>query len=273
MPIPLFIVDSFTDRPYSGNPAAVCILEQELSADRMQSIAAEMNLSETAFLLPRSKTGHHQWDLRWFSPVYEVDLCGHATLASAHLLWDLGIVAPEQVIEFSTRSGTLECRQVTHAGERWISMDFPNYTLDECAPPAELLEGLGLVSAELVWVGRTSADYFCVLETEKQLRDLTPNFHLLGKLQTRGIIVTAPSDDPSFAFVSRFFAPSAGINEDPVTGSAHAALGPYWSQQLGRSELVGFQASARRGVVRLQVGEERIAISGQAVTVLRGTIA
>lgn len=256
-----FQVDAFTDRPFAGNPAAVCLLEQEADAAWMQALAAEMNLSETAFVR-RQDDG---FGLRWFTPKVEVDLCGHATLASAHILWTEGI-ADTQAIRFHTRSGVLTCTQA----QSRIELDFPASISQAVEPPAGLLDALGLKSA---FVAKSRFDYLVLVDQEAVLRSLAPDFRKLVELKTRGIIVTARSDDPRFDFVSRFFAPAAGIHEDPVTGSAHCCLGPFWAERLTKTDLTGFQASSRGGIVHVRVAGDRVILGGQAVTIWRGALA
>jgi PhzF family phenazine biosynthesis protein len=277
---PLFIVDAFTDRPFAGNPAAVCLLDGPADDRWMQALAAEMNLSETAFVVPRDDG----FGLRWMTPQVEVDLCGHATLASAHVLWQEGRVRSDQPIVFHTRSGALTCVRRESAGPALrgetsdsrsespalIEMDFPANPPRPVAPPLDLSRAMGI---EPLWVGQTRFDYFLELPSAEEVRRLQPDIRLLKVLKIRGVIITARSDRPEFDFVSRFFAPGAGIDEDPVTGSAHCALGPFWAERLGRTELVAFQASRRGGVVRVRVRGERVTLGGQAVTVLRGSVA
>ncbi len=277
---PLFIVDAFTDRPFAGNPAAVCLLDGPADDRWMQALAAEMNLSETAFVVPRDAG----FGLRWMTPQVEVDLCGHATLASAHVLWQQGRVPSDQPIVFHTRSGPLTC--IRREGEdtalrggtsdSWsesatlIEMDFPANPPRPVAPPPDLSRAMG---TEPLWVGQTRFDYFLELPSAVEVHRLQPDIRLLKALRIRGVIVTARSDRPEFDFISRFFAPGAGVDEDPVTGSAHCALGPFWAERLNRSELVAFQASRRGGVVRVRVRGERVTLGGQAVTVLTGSVA
>jgi predicted PhzF superfamily epimerase YddE/YHI9 len=260
MTIPLFHVDAFTDRPFAGNPAAVCLLPSWKADDWLQAVAREMNLSETAFLV-RNADG---LDLRWFTPKVEVDLCGHATLAAAHVLWQLH---PANIAEirFSTRSGVLKA---IRQGDD-IELDFPLKPEVAAAARPGLLEGLG-VSAK--YVGKNQFDYLVEVESEAVLRGIAPDFPRLAALSVRGVIVTSTSADPRFDFVSRFFAPAAGIDEDPVTGSAHCCLGDFWSKRLGKAELVAFQASARGGVVRVRVTKERAFLGGRARTVAKGEL-
>jgi len=230
----------------------------------MRDVAREMNLSETAFLVRRADGAY---DLRWFTPATEVDLCGHATLASAHVLWEDGHLAPSETARFHTRSGLLTA---TRAGE-WIELDFPATPPAPAQPPAGLARALG---AEPQWVGRTRFDLLVLLGEERAVRELRPDITALREVDARGIIVTAPAADrgAGYDFVSRFFAPAVGVDEDPVTGSAHCALGPYWAERLGNGELVGYQASARGGVVRVRTQGDRVLLGGRAVTVLRGEL-
>jgi PhzF family phenazine biosynthesis protein len=254
-------VDAFTDRPFTGNPAAVCILD-DLPADWwLQDVAREMNLSETAFLLPHEEG----YDLRWFTPNGEVELCGHATLASAHVLWEDGHLPPDQVARFHTHSGELTARR---KGE-WIVMNFPAEAASPAEPPPGLAEALG---AEPVSVHRNRFDLLVELADEKTVRTLSPDMGRLRAVPDRGVIVTSESVAPSYDFVSRYFAPRLGIDEDPVTGSAHCALAPFWGERLGRAELTGYQVSPRGGTVRTKLAGERVLLAGQAVTVLRAEL-
>jgi PhzF family phenazine biosynthesis protein len=261
MSLQIVQVDAFTNRPFTGNPAAVCILDEPPADWWMQDIAREMNLSETAFLLPHEEG----FDLRWFTPTTEVDLCGHATLASAHVLWEDGHLAPDEAARFHTRSGELIC---TRADE-WIEMDFPAKPTEAAEIPDGLEDGLGLSP---VWVGRNGMDLLVELSDEKQVRALQPDIGALRRVEARGIIVTSGGIGAGYDFVSRFFAPRAGVDEDPVTGSAHCALAPFWSERLGRDELVGYQVSSRGGKVRTRVRGDRVLLGGQAVTVMRGEL-
>ena len=261
MPIPLLQVDAFTDRPFSGNPAAVCLLREPRADDWMQAVAAEMNLSETAFLVPEDDG----YRLRWFTPKVEVDLCGHATLASAHVLWTEERVPLDKPLYFHTKSGLLKA---VRRGEL-IELDFPLDPPSDASPPADLLPALG---ATAEYVGKGKFDYLVEVESEETVRSMKPDFARLAQIEVRGVIVTARSSSPDYAFVSRFFAPWAGINEDPVTGSAHCCLAPYWQARLGRSEMTAYQASARGGVVRVRVQGDRVMLGGQAVTILKGSL-
>ena len=261
MGITITQVDAFTSRPFAGNPAAVCILPQAPAERWMKDVAREMNLSETAFLVPHDGG----YNLRWFTPAVEVDLCGHATLASAHVLWESGHLAADAQARFHTRSGLL---LADRRGE-WIEMDFPAKMETAAEPPADLAAALGL---KPVYVGRNQFDYLVEVESAEALRNAQPDHGTLRKLPVRGIIVTARSDASEFDFISRFFAPGAGVDEDPVTGSAHCCLGPYWSKRLGKTELVAYQASPRGGVVRVRCVGDRVLLGGQAVTVLQGEL-
>ncbi len=261
MRLPITQVDAFTSSRFSGNPAAVCVSSATLDSELMQRIAAEMNLSETAFLF-RKKDG---FKLRWFTPAVEVDLCGHATLASAHVLWEEGRLPTKQTARFETRSGVLEARR---CGER-IELDFPAKPQEPAETPPTLANALG---AEPIYVGRNQFDLLVEFDEEATLQGLSPDFKLLATIEARGVIVTSRSDSAEFDFVSRFFAPRSGIDEDPVTGSAHCCLGPFWSQRLGRDELTGYQASSRGGIVHVRTAGERVILGGQAVTVLRGEL-
>jgi PhzF family phenazine biosynthesis protein len=259
MTIPLFHVDAFTDRPFAGNPAAVCLLPAWKEDSWLQAVAREMNLSETAFLVRQPD----HFDLRWFTPKIEVDLCGHATLAPAHILFQQGQVGAE--ICFSTKSGILKAiRQGDH-----IELDFPLKPEEPAEAPAGLLSALGTSAKH---VGKSKFDYLVEVESEAALRAIAPDFKSLANIEVRGIIVTSRSADPRFDFVSRFFAPGAGIDEDPVTGSAHCCLGDFWRKRLGKTEFLAYQASARGGVVKVRVTKDRAFLGGKAVTVAKGEL-
>lgn len=260
MPIRIVQVDAFTNRPFAGNPAAVCVLDGPRPEAWLRDVAREMNLSETAFLTPRNG----EYNLRWLTPAVEVDLCGHATVASAHVLWEDGHLPEGTQARFHTRSGLLTADR---QGE-WIVLDFPAKAATAVEAPEGLLSALGVERAN--FVGKNAFDYFVEIDTEQQVRGLSPNHSTLRKLPVRGVIVTARSSSPEFDFVSRFFAPGSGIDEDPVTGSAHTALGPYWAEKLGKTEFTAFQASQRGGIVRVTVAGERVLLGGQAVTVMTG---
>jgi PhzF family phenazine biosynthesis protein len=261
MALSLFHVDAFTDRPFAGNPAAVCLLPSWKEDPWLQAVAGEMNLSETAFLVKQ----HGHFDLRWFTPKLEVDLCGHATLASAQVLWEQGLAGPGDEIHFSTRSGLLKAARRDDA----IELDFPLKPEEPTDAPPGLLQALGV---KALYVGKSQFDYLVEVESEAVLRSLAPDFKLLATVATRGVIVTSRSSDPNFDFVSRFFAPAGGIDEDPVTGSAHCCLGDFWRKRLGKSEFTAYQASARGGVVNVRVTTDRAFLIGRAVIVAQGEL-
>lgn len=255
----IYQVDAFTEKPFSGNPAGVCILNEELDRKLMQNIAREMNLSETAFLVKENEG----YNLRWFTPDTEVDLCGHATLASAHILWETGHLKEDREAKFFTRSGLLTARM----SEGWIELNFPAVPEEKAEPPEELLEALGV---EATYVGKSKFDYLVEVESEELVKTVKPDFMKLLKVPARGIIVTSKSR--KYDFVSRFFAPAVGVWEDPVTGSAHCCLGPYWQKKLNKDEFVAYQASERSGVLKVKVTGDRVLISGKAATVLEGEL-
>ena len=258
MPVPIIQVDAFTAHPFGGNPAAVCVLQEPRDERWMSRVAMEMNLSETAFLHPIADG----YLLRWFTPAVEVDLCGHATLASAHVLWSEAHIDPNATARFHTKSGLLTCKKKGS----WIEMDFPAKLEQPAEAPPRLAEALG---AEPNYVGKNQFDYLIELADEHTVRTLKPQHHLLRDLPVRGVIVTAPGSG-EYDFVSRFFAPGSGIDEDPVTGSAHTALTPFWAARLGKTEMNAFQASPRGGHVKVRLEGDRVCLAGQAVTVLRG---
>ncbi|MFQ5589023.1 MAG: PhzF family phenazine biosynthesis protein [Nitrospiria bacterium] len=259
MSFQLFQVDAFSNKPFGGNPAAVCFLSERKDAAWMRQVAAEMNLSETAFL----KRKKRHYDLRWFTPVAEVDLCGHATLASAHVLWETAEVRRQDAIRFETRSGLLTAARQ----DEWIEIDLPADTVRPVTPPPGLIRALGL---NPVFCGRTRFDFLIEVETEQALRAIKPDFPLLAAAPARGVIVTSRAADAAYDFVSRFFSPRYGIDEDPVTGSSHCALGPYWKDRLCKDEMAAYQASARGGVLRVRPAQNRVFLKGKAVTVFRG---
>jgi PhzF family phenazine biosynthesis protein len=260
MPVRIVQVDAFTAKPFGGNPAAVCVLPAARDDKWMAQVAMEMNLSETAFLLANDDG----YRLRWFTPTVEVDLCGHATLASAHVLWEDGHLEPGVAARFHTRSGVLTCDQ---RGD-WIEMNFPAKFEEPAEPPPQLAEALG---CNIKYAGRNQFDYLVEVADEPTLRSLNPRHHLLRQLPVRGVIVTARGAS-EYDFVSRFFAPGSGIDEDPVTGSAYCALTPFWAARLGKTEMTAFQASPRGGVVKVRLNGDRVFLLGQAVTVLRGDL-
>lgn len=264
--LPLWQVDAFTDEPFAGNSAAVCLMDGFPDSDWMQQLAMEMNLSETAFVVPGDTP--QSFHLRWFTPKVEVDLCGHATLATAHILFEQKRISTEQSVRFETRSGTLSCE--SHNG--MIRMDFPATPPKEVVDPTLQQKLESLLNARACYIGRSREDILVVLDDPAKVFDLEPDFDALAKIETRGLIVSACSDQTSEDFISRFFAPRFGINEDPVTGSAHCCLAPYWSAKLGRQCLVGRQVSRRSGVVHTQMqsdssGDDRVLLSGNATTV------
>lgn len=260
MSISLFQVDAFTDRPFGGNPAAVCALPAARPDAWMRQVAQEMNLSETAFFYPETEG----YRLRWFTPTVEVDLCGHATLATSHILWSEGYLTADQTAQFHTRSGLLTARR---QGD-WIELNFPTATLQDSPTPPGLAAALG---AEPQRVMATAMGYLVEVATAEMVRQLRPDFAALQALTVPGVIVTSLGEEP-YDFVSRFFAPNLGINEDPVTGSAHCSLSPYWRDRLGKTTFLAYQASDRGGVVKVQDEGDRVRLSGQALTVLRGEL-
>ncbi|WP_354638890.1 PhzF family phenazine biosynthesis protein [Kitasatospora camelliae] len=265
------IIDAFTDRPFAGNPAAVCLLDGPDWPETawMRRVAAEMNHSETAFALPLAAGGGAEWGLRWFTPVEEVNLCGHATLATVHALRSDGLAAGAWV-RFSTLSGILRARPEPDGS---ITLDFPAAPVAPAAVPDGLREALGRPVQELYDTGAVG-DLLAVLPSEHAVRALAPDLGALALLPIQGVIATAPADDPNggYDFVSRVFCPGIGIPEDPVTGSAHTALAPFWAQRLGRPAVTGYQASVRGGLVACEATTDRVLLSGRAVTVLDGTL-
>jgi PhzF family phenazine biosynthesis protein len=259
--VQIFIVDAFANRAFTGNPAAVCLLAEAVDASWMQTVAAEMNLSETAFLLKREQ----DYLLRWFTPTDEVDLCGHATLASAHILWEQGHAEPEEELQFLTKSGRLSAKRE----DDQIQLNFPLELEEKCNAPMFLLDSLGVTP---LYVGKNRIDYIVEVASEDIVRALKPDFNLLKQVKSRGVIVTSKADSDAYDFVSRCFYPATGINEDPVTGSAHCCLGPYWQAKLNKSDLTAYQVSQRGGVLNLKIMGNRILISGQAITTLRGML-
>jgi PhzF family phenazine biosynthesis protein len=257
------VVDAFTDRPFAGNPAAVCVLSAPAPEEWMRQVAREMNLAETAFL-HRIEDG---FALRWFTPTVEVDLCGHATLASAHVLWQDAHLPETETARFHTRSGLLSARR---EGDR-IVLDFPATPAIEAPLPHDVLPALGV--SEACWTGKNRFDYLVEVARESEVRALTPDQSILARLGVRGVIVTSRADKGKpYDFVSRFFAPGAGIPEDPVTGSAHCTLAPHWRSTFGRDRMIGHQASARGGTVYVEWAGERVLLAGQAVTVMTSVL-
>lgn len=261
MGTPLFHVDAFASAPFTGNPAAVCLLREPAEPAWMQAVAREMNLSETAFLVPAGD----EIALRWFTPTTEVDLCGHATLASAHVLWETGVLSSSTAARFQTRSGLLLARQ----DGALVELDFPtNPSLPVDVPP-EASAALGTTPCAAV---RSGNFLLFELESEEEVRALHPDLHLLRAIDALIVLVTARSSSTEYQVISRCFAPRVGIDEDPVTGSAHCVLGPYWAPVLTTSSFTAFQASARGGLVRVRVGQDRTYIGGAAVTIFRGEL-
>ena len=265
----LYQVDAFTDRAFAGNPAAVCLLPGPREPEWMQKVAAEMNLSETAFLYSEEQGGYQ---LRWFTPAVEVELCGHGTLASAHVLWETGQLAAGKPACFHTLSGLLTAERREGPGAE-IELDFPARPVEEAELPPGLAEAVG---AEPRFVGRSRYDYLLELPSEAAVREAVPDHAVLRTLPVRGVIITARGEEtnsqPSFDFVSRFFAPGSGTDEDPVTGSAHCSLGPYWASRLGKTSFLAWQASERGGAVRVRLEGDRVRLGGRAVTVLQGRL-
>ena len=267
MSIPVYQVDAFADRPFGGNPAAICWLDQDKSDDWRQSVAAEMNLSETAFI----EGADSGFGLRWFTPAAEVDLCGHATLAAAHVLWETNRVQADRPIVFQSRSGPLTA---VRSGSN-IQLDFPATPTEPCPAPNDLAEALGLEPGAIEGCHRSRFDLVVELASDRAVGELAPNFAKLAEVDIRGVIVTSEARSAEFAdvdFVSRFFAPRFGVNEDPVTGSAHCSLGPFWKDRLGKSRFVGRQLSARGGTVLVELIGDRALLSGSAVTVFVGEL-
>lgn len=261
MAIEIYQVDAFTEKPFGGNPAGVCLLPGPADPEWMQHVARDMNVSETAFLY-RERDGYN---LRWFTPKVEVEICGHATLASAHILWESGRVSRGEAIEFYTLSGTLTAAM---QGDM-IELDFPSEPEHETDVPTALIESLGV---KPLYVGRARFDYLVEVGSAEEVRAVRPDFALLGTIPVRGVIVTSASDMPGYDFICRFFGPASGIDEDPATGSAYCCLGPYWEKKLGKSEFLAYQASERGGVIGVRVLRERVKLAGKAVTVFKGVM-
>ena len=257
----VIVVDAFTAEPFRGNPAAVCLLHQEAPESWMQAVAAEMNLSETAFVRRRAEG---DFSIRWFTPTVEVPLCGHATLASAQVLWEEELASREQSITFHAQSGLLTARREAD----WICLDFPALPVEQCALPSGLSEALGCRPLSIH--RNQSGAYLVEVDSERTVRELQPDPRRLCHAGLGICIVTARSDADSYNFVSRFFGPGIGIDEDPVTGAAHCSLGPYWAERLGKTELVGHQVSRRGGIVRVRMHGARVDVLGQALTAMRG---
>jgi PhzF family phenazine biosynthesis protein len=261
MPQLFHIVDAFTAEPFRGNPAAVYLLDRWPEDIWLSRVAREMNQSETAFLVG----GNNDFELRWFTPAIEVDLCGHATLASAHMLWSNGAATGDKPIRFSTRSGTLTA---TKSGDL-IELDFPLLPEQPAEAPPGLIESLGV---QPVYTGKSRHDFVVEVASEADVRSCRPDFTRLAQVASRGVIVTARSSEAALDFVSRFFAPAAGINEDPVTGSAHCCLADFWQKRLQKDAFCAYQASARGGVVQVRIAGDRAILGGQAVIVAKGEL-
>ena len=264
--MPMYHVDAFTNRPFAGNPAAVCFLTDQRPASWMQAVAAEMNLSETAFFRP---TEEGSWQLRWFTPRVEVDLCGHATLATAHVIWATDMADQGETLKFHTRSGVLTARR----DGLDIVLDFPTKVAEAAPAPPGLIAALGQDARH---TASNRMDWLVELADESSVRALQPDLAHLAQVEARGVIVTARADaGQPYDFVSRFFAPAVGVPEDPVTGSAHCALAPFWSQRLGKNNLLGYQASERGGQVGMRLHADRpgrVELLGQAITTMQGVI-
>jgi predicted PhzF superfamily epimerase YddE/YHI9 len=300
---PFVQVDAFTSEAFAGNPAAVCFLPGEREVSWMQNVAREMNLAETAFLRPLDgEGGRREFELRWFTPTVEIDLCGHATLASAHALWESGRLAPGEQARFHTRSGLLTADPLdagdagagdTSAGDAarvdaapldasggdapgngagggWIQLDFPLTPNEPVPAPDGLIDAIG--AGTPLYVGRSKFDYLVQVESEAVLRGVAPDLRRLSAIEARGVIVTSKAANGDYDFVSRFFAPRAGIDEDPVTGSAHCTLADFWHKQLGKTRFLARQISPRGGVLRVGLQGDRVLLGGQAITVLRGEL-
>lgn len=255
----IFQVDAFTEKPFRGNPAAVCILPSNPSVEWMQDVASEMNLAESAFLVPMNDG----YNMRWFTPNSEVDLCGHATLASAHILWEKGYVQKDQEAKFYTKSGLLTAK----FNKGYIQLNFPATPEEEAVAPEGLIDALNI---NPVYIGKNVFDYLVEVESEEIVKNIAPDFTKLMRIPMRGVIVTARAKE--YDFVSRFFAPEIGVFEDPVTGSSHCCLGVYWKKKLGKSKFHAYQASKRGGALKVEVINERVLISGKAVTIMEGTL-
>jgi PhzF family phenazine biosynthesis protein len=264
MGIPIYQVDAFTSKAFAGNPAGVCLLKQAADEAWMQAVAAEMNLSETAFVVPRTDGN---FDLRWFTPQVEVSLCGHATLATSHILYETGTLDPDQTARYHTKSGVLTARRV----DGRIELDFPAAHVAACDPPDGVLDALGLQGSPC-FQKNSKPSYLIEAKSETVVRGLAPDFARLRALNVRSVIVTARADREDVDFVSRFFAPGVGIDEDPVTGSAHCVLTPYWANKLAKNEFAALQVSKRGGSLQCTLAGERVKLAGSAITVIRGEL-
>ena len=261
MAIPIYQVDAFTAKAFQGNPAGVVILQKKMPDQRMQAVAKEMNLSETAFLLGRQDG----FNLRWFTPKMEVDLCGHATLASAHILFERGYLNPAAIANFDTLAGALSAT----ASDGWIALNFPRLSLKQISITEQIIEALGFTPKN---VFETDVNILVEMENQDAVKNYIPNFLKLKSLTYQGLIITARGAEGEFDFVSRYFAPQVGIDEDPVTGSAHCSLAPYWEQKLNKQEFNAYQASERGGILKVKLENNRVILKGQAVTVFSGNL-
>ncbi len=260
MPLPIYIVDAFTDRPFRGNPAGVCLLDEQISHELMQQIAAEMNQAETAFLL---KIGDGNYNLRWFTPTNEVQMCGHATLASAHILWETR--KENGSIRFQTRSGEM-------LAERERDLIILNFPSEFTTPVSNVTQFEEALRVKVSYVGDNRLYWLIELQSEQAIRDFSPDLAAISKLGRNGVVITAKSESEADDFASRFFGPNIGIPEDPVTGSAHCLLTPYWAKKLGKTEMLGYQASQRGGFIQVEFLGARVLLKGYAAIVLRGEI-
>ena len=258
----IYQVDAFTDEPFKGNPAAVCILSEIKDEKWMQNVAKEMNLSETAFLYKKEEG---KYSLRWFTPKHEEDLCGHATLASAYVLWKTKRVNKNKDIFFDTKSGLLKANK----NKEWIELTFPTEVEEKVEAPKQLIDTLGVHPK---YVGKNRFDYLVEVKSEEILRNINPDFTILKNIKTRGVIVTSKSESEKYDFVSRFFAPKIGINEDPVTGSTHCCLGPYWQERLSKNNFLAYQVSNRGGSIRVRLENDKVYLGGKAVIILEGEL-
>ncbi|MCU1228569.1 MAG: phenazine biosynthesis protein PhzF family [Acidobacteria bacterium] len=258
----LLQIDAFTSLPFGGNPAAVCLLDRDVNDVWLQRVAMEMNLPETAFLRARA---NGSWSLRWFTPTVEVDLCGHATLASAHALWEEGILREDETARFHTRSGLLTAIRA----DSLIELNFPATPATEVAPPPGIAEAIG---AKPRFVGQNGTDFLIEVESAEVVARLRPRLDLIAQLPARGVIVTAAAMRSGIDFVSRFFAPQSGIDEDPATGSAHCTLAPFWAPRLGKTSFHALQISPRGGELHVALDGDRVRLGGNAVTILRGEL-
>ena len=258
----IYQVDAFTSDPFKGNPAGVCILDKEMSDEWMQNIAAEMNLSETAFI----SGGKDEYKIRFFTPESEITLCGHATLSSAHIMFETGIVKKDEVITFSSKAGILKIRFL----DGWVVMNFPAYDLKQAQIPQDICNYIVITPLEFY---RTDHGWtFVLLRNEEEVLNLSPDFKAMRNSEYGDMIVTAPSSDPRYDFCVRCFAPALGIDEDPVTGSAHCALVPFWNKKTGKKEFVSHQVSKRGGILKVSLHGERVEIAGQAVTIFKAEL-